>query len=87
MKAFQELSWQGDGISSRESCCEINSWGVWQVSGLGTLKLQGGGFQPWKKVWKGSSLGVLVPPGACGLSSLKEGASHDVHLPVTFGSL
>lgn len=38
---------------------------VWQVSGLETLKLQGGVFQPWEKVWKGSSLGVLVPPVVC----------------------
>lgn len=51
---------------------------VWQVSGLETLKSQGGGFQPWEKVWKGSS---LVTPGPCGLSSLKEDATHDVHSP------
>lgn len=52
---------------------------VGQVSDLGTLKSQGGGFQPWEKDWKGSSLGVLVPSGARGLSCLKEGATHDVH--------
>lgn len=78
MKTFLELSRRGDRIHSRESCWNVNSLCVWQVSGLETLKSQGGGFQPWEKVWKGSS---PVTPGPCGLSSLKEGATHDVHSP------
>lgn len=40
MKTFLELSQWRDRICSRESCWEINSWCVWQVSGPEALSSQ-----------------------------------------------